>query len=216
MVWMIAYLAWITAALSCAGSLAYVGYYQLRSVSVPRMLAKVTATGGLALTALLLERGWLLVAALGVAALADYVKTFRTEATLMTAISLSSIFNVLLSMWFLTEHWSGLGAPFVAAGALAGIAGGYAILVWPHMGRLRGIVLPYMVTVLVAVLTGLGAGESDPLLTIGVLLYMLSVILLGFELMLFHNEYRFLRVVGPMIWLLYYSGLAFFVLGGGR
>ncbi len=210
------YLAFIAAALSCAGSLAYVGYYQLRSVSVPRMLAKVTATAGLALTALLLERGGLLVAALAVAAVADYVKSFRTEATLMTAISFSSIFNVLLSMWFVTEHWDGLSAPFVAAGALTGIVGGYAILVWPHMGHLRGIVLPYMVTVLVAVLTGLGAGGSDPLLAVGVLAYMLSMILLGFELMLFHNEYRFLRVVGPMIWLLYYTGLALFVLGGGR
>ena len=203
-------------AVSVVCSLTYVGFFQLQPVTPARAAIKTTATGALVVAALAGGVSVLFAVALGVATLGDYVKTFRSERSLMAAIALSGLMQVLTCIWFARELWVGIETPLVAILGVFGMTGGFFALVWPKLGARAAVVVPFMLTSLALFSLGLGAAPGRPLLMLGVMFYLLSLLLLGCELILFHGSYRFLRIVGPVIWVFYHAGLVLMTIGGAE
>jgi len=207
-------LAMAALVISIASSLTYVAYFQLRAVSLSRRLSKTTATAALAVAAWAGGVSLIFCIALLLAAVGDYFKSYRSERSLAIAIIASGGMQVLVCIWFAAVLWRGIDAPMVAILGVFGIAGGFFVMILPHFGRRVILLLPYFVTSLALLTLGLGASPDRPYLMTGIALYLVSLILLGFELILFADRYKFLLIVGPVIWVLYYAGLVLMMIGG--
>lgn len=194
-------------AISVISSLTYVGYFQLRAVSVPRTFSKTLATAGLAVASAVQGLPLVFTMAMALAAGADYLKSFRDDHRLNLAIGVSATMHILLCIWFGVYLWVGIKAPLAGILGFTGIAGGFFALVWPRLRPSLFMLLPYFLCCLAVFYLGLGATPGRPLLAVGLISYLLSLMLLGVELVLFHGQYRYLRIVGPIIWMLYYCGL---------
>ncbi|WP_185802862.1 hypothetical protein [Pontivivens nitratireducens] len=201
-------------AISVVSSLLYVVYYQLRAVTIQRALSKTVATGALVVAAWAGGVSLLYVGALILAVIGDYMKSLRTERSLGFAIAATVGMQVLLCFWFAQVLWIGIEAPLVAVVGILGIFGGGFVLIWPRLGARKSMMVSFAVTSIVMLTLGLGASPGRPELILGVIFYLLSLILIGFELVFFSDRYSFLRISGPIVWMLYYSGLILMMIGG--
>ncbi|QIK40786.1 lysoplasmalogenase family protein [Pontivivens nitratireducens] len=201
-------------AISVVSSLLYVVYYQLRAVTIQRALSKTVATGALVVAAWAGGVSLLYVGALIFAVIGDYMKSLRSERSFGFAIAATVGMQVLVCFWFAQVLWIGIEAPLVAVVGILGIFGGGFVLIWPRLGSRKSMMVPFAVTSIIMLTLGLGASPGRPELILGVILYLLSLILIGFELVFFNDRYRFLRISGPIVWMLYYSGLILMMIGG--
>lgn len=202
--------------ISLISSAIYVGYFQMRAVSVSRSVSKTVATLALAVAAWVGGVSVLFCAALLLCSVADYLKSFRNDRLFFVAVMASAGMQILTCIWFVFVLWVGIEAPLVGILGVFGVSGGFFAMVWPKLKGGNLLLIPYFFCTMVLFSLGLGASPGRPILMLGLTFYLVTLLLLGFEVILFDKKYQFLRVVGPVIWVFYHKGLTLMMIGGAE
>ncbi|SOH95412.1 YhhN-like protein [Monaibacterium marinum] len=202
--------------ISLISSVIYVGYFQLRAVSVPRSVSKTMSILALAVAAWLGGVSELFCVGLLLCAVADCLKSLRSDRLFFVAVIASASMQLLTCIWFVFVLWVGIEAPLVGILGVFGVSGGFFAMVWPKLKGGNLLLIPYFFCTMLLFSLGLGASPGRPLLMLGLTFYLITLLLLGFEVILFNKKYRFLRVVGPIIWVFYHAGLTLMMIGGAE
>lgn len=197
-----------SAALACA-----IGYLAVcaRPVSEVRSLLKTAAVLLLAISAGLQGGAWLLVAALTLCALGDWMLSRTGEGAFMAGIGAFATAHLVYVALFLSQpaadpgRWSQLPQVLILIGLLA-LGTAMAWLLWPRAGDLQGPVMAYVPIILAMGLAALALPPEGALRYAlpAALLFVLSDLVLACEKFLLPEGHPLLRVTPYVIWSTYW------------
>lgn len=200
-------------------ALIYLALYCYQPPSWPKTLVKTGAVLGLALAAYLANGPLMLVAALLLCALGDYLLSRPSEGAFMAGIGAFAAGHIAYVALFLGVHRfhpeSLLTTPqtFLIAALLAfGVF--MARLLWPRAGDLRIPVMIYIPVILSMGVAVLGLMPVFPVYYAhwAALLFILSDMTLAIDLFVLHQSSLLRRVTPFVIWLTYWSAQLLFFL----
>lgn len=202
-------------AASSAVSAVYLVFLCYRSASLARTLIKTAATATLTLWAYLAGGPPLLVIALGLSTLGDALLGAGEKRYLlhgMAAFFAAHLAYIAL-FWGLAASERGLYI-LIAQIALTVGAAAFIRSLMPYLEKsMRLPVLAYSIIILVMGNAALRLDGALHLAALGALAFMLSDLILSFELFRLGPDSRVRRVTSPLIWLFYYGGQALIAYG---
>lgn len=180
--------------------------------SVAKTVFKTASVLGLSLAAYLGGAPWLLVAALTLSSVGDFALSLAGDKGLLPGMGAFGAAHAAYVALFLTLPHAAPGLLYSDPVALIYLALGLSIPLWllPHTGALKVPVAMYVGLIVVMGLTSLLLGG---VIAAGAGLFILSDLVLSFELFILTRLRGLLRVAPFVVWTAYWSGQAMILLG---
>lgn len=195
---------------SLVAGAAYWPTFGIRENSVARAVAKTFPVAALAGAALLGNEAYLLVAALALSALGDWMLAFKGERFFLAGLaSFLTAHLAYCALFFAGQDpvWSAGAVFFAGLVVVFALTLGVYRRLLPHLGQMRWPVAVYCGVIAAMAIAAWSRGP-DPLLLGGVALFLLSDIVLAFETFVIDENAPSRRWTGPVIWATYFSGQA--------
>jgi len=209
---------WALTALSGLGAMAYGLGFLNRPPSLLRALVKVAFTG--ALTGAFIAAGAPapLIAALAAAALGDFFLAFDKTWTLGLGIVLFLLMQLLyllifFGLWLMSGDNAPLWPRYIAMFAIAAVALGFVIWLFPKLKWLALGVAPYSLAVAATAIMAMWTPWAGWPAMLGVILFLISDGVLSAELFKLAPDAPQRRITTPLVWWSYAAAQALIVWG---
>ena len=202
-------LADVIVGLSAAASLWFLLAYCWRPPSVVKTLVKTVSVAGLAMGAFLIGGPLLLIVALGLGALGDFLLSRPGPDAFLAGLIAFAVSH--LAYIALLIGMGGVIAPSLAGAILVLLNIAMAVLLFRHAGALRWPVLAYAVIIGVMGLAALGLPPYLSLATIAALCFVFSDLVLGLEMFVLPASHPLRRITPFVIWLFYWAAQFLFL-----
>ena len=189
---------------------AYWPTFGFRAVSLARAIAKTVPVATLAGAAFLGQEAWLLIAALALSALGDWMLAFKGERFFLAGLaSFLTAHLAYCALFFAGQDpvWSASPTFFAGMVVIFALTLGVYRRLLPSLGPMRWPVAAYCGVIAAMAIAAWSRG-LDPLLLPGVALFLLSDIVLAFETFVLDEDAPSRRWTGPLIWIAYFAGQA--------
>jgi uncharacterized membrane protein YhhN len=206
------------AAVALCAAVVYFCGFCFRGASPAKTITKVLAILPLVIFVAFLGDRYLLLAALCLCLLGDYLLSLDGDNPFLMGVGAFALGHVAYIALFLIHplakpelilQWSYLAVVII----LLGVAGFVAPILFRGAGQLRFAVLGYVPMIVGMGIAGLGFAHDLPLVACGALLFVASDLVLGLDMFVLKSNTWAARVAPFWVWSTYWGAQVFIVLG---